>query len=896
MKRKSALLKFVFYLSFCLFFVVSFAECPEPLHKYVIENDMDFRSAGALRNPEVYHYPGFEIHDSIISNQAHRRFKAPAARPINCTPAGEENDEKRMPSDLKDKINKTAKGDNWKEIQAASLRQLLQSKSGHKSSGYSNINGIWQERGPSNIPGRITDVDIDYLNKNIYALSDYGMVFKSSDLKGSNWRCLNDQYSSGLGTQATIKVLPGTPTRVVINGYIVATNDWGVCYTDDDGATWRQSAGINTYDITGIKRTMYQGDTAYLFMQEYNGHGPTDYYTVYKSTDRGGSFKMLYRSAIASGDGGRLGRSDIWVSNDHTNPDFYLFLEDSLFSVNKNTGVRQFKSRISGQNFEYGLLTGLSKNGVTVLKAYEFKEGVGRFYSWSSNAPLWQYKGQLTESWLAPLFGQNSFSCSQISSDTLYFGSILTSRSLDGGTTWTTIDMNPTNEYALYHGDVPKTFNILNPDGKEETYMGTDGGLYKLDPAADHFNSLSVPGLNCTQIYKMVTRLSDPGKMFVGTQDNGYITTLLGTQQTGIVDFNYVWGGDVTNMATGDNGETIWVWWWGEGCNYVTNPDENSVSSTWGPRLQNGSIPYWEAPIWVPAQHPDICYTAGALNSGSGSHLIRVKAIPEKDGIGYQFPFNFKSACGGRINTIATSPLDEKYMYVATDNGYLFSSKDGGTSWNSKFISSSFWPRVIYPSRINLGELWIGGSGYSNSPVYHSTDHGLTVEPYKTGMPPILVEAITANTDESVLFAATGIAPFAYLKSDNTWIDISDKKAPLVHYNDVDFIPSLNTARFATFARGIWDFHMTNPSGTVPDEAGQLIEVNPNPAHDIVILKCGPELVGREYYLVNQAGQKVLSAVVEQELNSISVSHLSTGVYTLVIKGKSLITVKIVKN
>jgi hypothetical protein len=385
-----------------------------------------------------------------------------------------------------DLINKTASGDSWQTIEAASIRQLLPIRAVTSVSS----SGHWAERGPSNIPGRITDLDIDYFNERIYALSDHGIIFRSSDLNASAWEALNDQYPLALGVAGQLVILPDSSTKMVVGGYLKTTNGWGVRYSHDNGDTWHTPEGIGTYPIMGIRRMMESDTGVYLFVQEYNSTIPTDYYSVYQSVDSGVSFDLLYRSAVPVGDGGRHNKSDMWVSNDDAHPYLYLSLEDSLFQVNKSDGARTYKGRISNQAINQGLLTGLTKNGITELTAYVAMGDIGKFYAWSTSDQTWQFQGQMTEGWLSLPFGPNSFSCSQISADTLYFGAILTSRSINRGQTWTTIDLDPTESYALYHGDVPNTLNIMNPNtGNEETYMGTDGGLYKLDPEEDHFNS-----------------------------------------------------------------------------------------------------------------------------------------------------------------------------------------------------------------------------------------------------------------------------------------------------------------------------------------------------------------------------------------------------------------------
>ena len=45
-----------------------------------------------------------------------------------------------------------------------------------------------------------------------------------------------------------------------------------------------------------------------------------------------------------------------------------------------------------------------------------------------------------------------------------------------------------------------------------------------------------------------------------------------------------------------------------------------------------------------------------------------------------------------------------------------------------------------------------------------------------------------------------------YSRNDNEWYFLSGISAPDQTYWSVDYIPEINTARFGTYGRGIWDF------------------------------------------------------------------------------------------
>jgi len=157
------------------------------------------------------------------------------------------------------------------------------------------------------------------------------------------------------------------------------------------------------------------------------------------------------------------------------------------------------------------------------------------------------------------------------------------------------------------------------------------------------------------------------------------------------------------------------------------------------------------------------------------------------------------------------SPIDSSYRYVLTENGKFYYSSDNGQNWqmNLSFTgpgSHYFYGSTIWASPQQLGKVYIGGSGYSNSPVYVSYNHGETFVELNNGLPNTLVFQLAGTPDDIIIFAATEIGPYGYYENENEWFLLSGISAPDQTYWSVDYIPEINTARFATYGRGIWDF------------------------------------------------------------------------------------------
>ena len=97
-------------------------------------------------------------------------------------------------------------------------------------------------------------------------------------------------------------------------------------------------------------------------------------------------------------------------------------------------------------------------------------------------------------------------------------------------------------------------------------------------------------------------------------------------------------------------------------------------------------------------------------------------------------------------------------------DGKFFHSDDRGITWTKTIgfdgpDSHYFYGSSIVPSTTELGKVYIGGSGYSNPPVWVSEDHGANFVSMSFGLPSTLVYDMAILPGDSMLFAATEVAP-----------------------------------------------------------------------------------------------------------------------------------------
>jgi hypothetical protein len=144
-----------------------------------------------------------------------------------------------------------------------------------------------------------------------------------------------------------------------------------------------------------------------------------------------------------------------------------------------------------------------------------------------------------------------------------------------------------------------------------------------------------------------------------------------------------------------------------------------------------------------------------------------------------------------------------------------------------------FYGSTIEPSPVELGIVYIGGSGYSNSPVYQSSNHGVSFQSMSAGLPNTLVFQLATSDGGELLFAATEVGPYVYDVYEEEWFDLAGVFAPDQTYWTVDYVPALQTARFATYGRGIWDFILDDNYNIISGDLNDDDNVN---IQDVVIL------------------------------------------------------------
>jgi len=240
-------------------------------------------------------------------------------------------------------------------------------------------------------------------------------------------------------------------------------------------------------------------------------------------------------------------------------------------------------------------------------------------------------------------------------------------RSSDGGETFTRDG---------HRGDVHVDHHALwiDPNDGRHIFLGNDGGIYETRDRMEnwqHHNKLALG-----QFYNVTVGPRDVPMIYGGLQDNGS------------------WGGP---SRTADGGPTNDDWFrvgGGDGFRCLVDPNDPDVvyyesqnggmgrrdfadggGSYLRPRAGRGSDMSfrfnWNTPFLLSNFNSQIYYSAG-------NHVFRSVQRGEN-----QEPISPEITAGdrGAAVSLAESPRDKDVMYVGTDDGALWRTKDGGATW-----------------------------------------------------------------------------------------------------------------------------------------------------------------------------------------------------------------------
>ncbi|WP_175408813.1 glycosyl hydrolase [Streptomyces sp. TRM64462] len=659
------------------------------------------------------------------------------------------------------------------------------------------IGGRWRNVGPTDIGGRIVSLALDPLRADtLYAAAASGGLWRSTDAGATFHSVWPDAMTQAMGAVAvapdgTLYAGTGEPNP---GGGSITYEGTGLYRSTDGGAHWTRIGLRDSGAISAI--TVDPADPRRLYVAAagslYNGGGDRG---VYRSEDGGATWER-----ILEGENAFTGATEIVVDGDR----LYAVLWDHRRRPDARTyggvGSGIFRSTDDGATWQR-LGGGLPPRGEDVGRMGLAVSG-DRLYA-IVNRTSGSFEGFYSstdagETWTkappdkALADSQSSFGwwfgkvwTDPADADHVHVAGVALLTTKDAGRTWSA---DSTSMHVDHHA------MVWDPRRPGRVYLGNDGGVYRSDANGDGgwVKSRHQP---YTQLYSAAITPQDTSRVSGGAQDNGSIRS---------------WGGDGWNEYLGGDGEE----------NLINPTDKNNVfacyqygncfrSTDGGDTLTYfaNATTYkrrnWFTPVVFDPRNPRILYYgAEVLNRSTDGGVTWTPISPDLTGGPGTDP-NYPNY--GTITSIAPAS-DGRTIYVGTDDGRVWSTRDGGTTWTKLAENRPWVTRVVVDDK-NPAHLWTTHSGYrSGSPlphVYASTDGGRTWRDLSGNLPPAPVNDLVAAR-AGILYIATDQGVFTSLTGKGHWLRLG-RGMPQVPVDDIEYDPTHNRLVAATFGRGFYE-------------------------------------------------------------------------------------------
>ena len=782
-------------------------------------------------------------------------------------------------------MRKTPEGTYWRNIELENqhkkharrveARQSNRIRGGVEEFANGRLRGEWKERGSVNLAGSVVKTIYDTETEDIYLVSAGGSIFKGKE-SGFEWEVVNQDFDFSREMLDFIDY-NGSQRMIAAPGHIPH-------YSDDLGETWIRAEGVpepsdgwgGVFDVEVI---LENSNPVILLLSKksyWNGM------QVYRSTDGGQTYDAIHTPGSHDRNEFKMRKAansnDVYLADriDVNSFDLYKY-EQGQFILFKNVQDVGFGEARAN-------LTGVRKDdGSTVFYIYRQNENqngspIRDIFMSEDEGASWIFQGTIPVApWGVGLYALPS------DPRVVVMGAVECFRSFNSGRTWTRI-----NRWWEYYDDIINKLHadfmyfqeFERSDGSHFALISNHGGLSITENRFINNINIGTYGLNVSQYYSVRTDPTDERFIYAGAQDQGFQRGIQKPNQDD-VEFDQVISGDYGHIVFTKNGERLWTVYPGGAVSYYQFPKSRTRTLTYNIDSDHESV-------WIPplVANPDpsvngIYMAGGNINGGTGSYVVQLK-IENAQIVASQWDYDFRSASGdGKISAIEFSPINHDIVYVATDNGRFFYSKDGGQSFSRTLVGNIpgghyLYGSDIYASKFDEDVVFICGNGYSNNAVYKSDDGGQVFRKMGDNQPKTLAFGMAPIEDESMIFLATEAGPYVWIEETNEWYDISGISAPAQKYWCVEYLPEDKIVRYGTYGRGIWDFNIeeiiTNHEELTFAEAYGY----PNPCTDYFNIDGLSRIV--DYKLIDHNGRLIRSGKIKDRLN---VSALPPGGYFL---------------
>ncbi len=678
--------------------------------------------------------------------------------------------------------------------------------------------------GPAGMSGRITDIEAHPTNSKIlYIGAAGGGVWKSNDA-GATFNPIFDDHIQSIGV---VTLDPKDPDNTIWVGTgeiwtrnSVSVGD-GIYISTDGGSNWKKMGLENSERIASIvidpknSNTIYVGVLGALWNDsEERG--------VYKTTDGGKTWnKILYINPST-------GATDVIIDPNNPNVLYASMWEFRRTPWSFNSGGENsaiYKSTDAGKTWNKitnGLPTGklgriglaLAPSNTNLLYAVieTGKKETNGLWKSTNAGKTWEHLNNDFGLTVRPFYFSRIV-VDPKNPDVIVKAGLQGSISKDGGKTFKSL--------GYMHSDIHDiSFDVKNSD---IMYCATDGGFYRSWDGGNTFEICE--NLPLSQFYHISVDDAEPYNVYGGLQDNGS------------------WYGPSSSPGGITAGEWKEVGY-GDGFRVLKHPTKNIIYSemqganaVWRFDVKNKRVRTiqplrrkgdpklrfnWNAPMAVSIHQPDRFYM-GSQFLHKSEDMGETWTIISPDLTTNDKTKQNQVESGGlsrdnsgaenytTIFTIAESPLDEKVIWVGTDDGNVQVTRDGGKTWdnvtaNLTGIPPGTWVYHIEASVHGKGTAYAVFDGHTKGDrkpyALKTTDYGKT---WKNIISPDVKDFVRNIQEdyenENLLFLGTEQGLYITIDGGKNWSHFTNNMPPVaVHF--IDLQKKTNDLVMGTHGRG----------------------------------------------------------------------------------------------
>ena len=705
-----------------------------------------------------------------------------------------------------------------KEAQIDRQEQLL-----NKSA--NDATAIWVQAGPTNVPGRITDITVNPNDTSmIFAASAAGGVFKSTDF-GVTWTSIFDE--AGSPSIGAIALDPTDPDIIYVGtGEANAASDNyegnGIWKTTDGGLTWNNIGLPNSYHIARIVINPSNTDMIWVAVGGKHFGATNPERGVYRSTDGGANWsQQLYvndstgcvdivyhpnsgklfaamwekvRYPDLPSDFGGFG-SGIHVSSD---------LGATWDKLDPTTSLGVGLPFIAEDVGRIGLAADPTSNNIYALYSSDIGEFRGVYQStdaginWSrlNDGGISDVFGSWNGGWY---FGQIRCAIGSTINYLYVMGVEIYRSNMTGSTvgdSWQWVGSGVhVDHHAMY----------IDPNNENRVYLGNDGGV---DVSTNAGNSWTqCYNMPSTQFYAITIDPSNPERLYGGAQDNGTNRTLTGN----LGDWDHIFGGDgFYCLVDPNNSNTIFVEY-----QYGDLYKSTNLGSNWSYAQSGigGSDRHnWCTPFVFDPNNSNIMYYGSNYLYRSIDQANSWNAISGDLTNGPHPRAGF-----GTITTISVSPQNPAVIYVGTDDGNVWVTQNTGSSWTkisggTTGLPDRYVTRVAADPNI-VGRVFVTFSGYKNSDhqphIFMNDNYGTAAwQDISGNLPDAPINDVIVDPDEVfTLYAGTDVGVYVTSNPTTTFDGVWEPLGidmPIIPVHDLDYHPATRKLVAGTHGRSMF--------------------------------------------------------------------------------------------